>query len=62
MPQGQRNETKNRRNIVTNSIKTSKMVHIKKKKKKTLKKNLLREYLLAFLLESMDPGCLLKEP
>ena len=38
MPQGQRNETKNRRNIVTNSIKTLKMVHIKKKKKKnTLK-------------------------
>ena len=37
MPQGQRNETKNRRNIVTNSIKTLKMVHIKKKKN-TLKK------------------------
>ena len=37
MPHGQKTKTKNRNNIVTNSIKTLKMVHIKKKKK-TLKK------------------------
>ena len=37
MPCGQKAKTENRNNIVTNSIKTLKIVHIKKKKK--LKKN-----------------------
>ena len=31
MPGGQKNKTENRNSIVTNSIKTFKMVHIKKK-------------------------------
>ena len=31
MPRGQKNKTENRNSIVTNSIKTFKMVHIKKK-------------------------------
>ena len=34
MPPGQKTKTYNRSNIVTNSIKTSEMVHIKEKKKK----------------------------
>ena len=38
MPQDQKTETKNRSNIVTNSIKTFKTVHIKKKKKNGEKK------------------------
>ena len=33
MPCGQKAKTENRNNIVTNSIKTLKIVHIKKKKK-----------------------------
>ena len=38
-PQGKKTKTlKKRRNTVTNSIKTFKMVHIQKKKKKILKK------------------------
>ena len=35
-----RNQNINRNNIVTNSIKTLKMVHIKKKKKKTTKRKI----------------------
>ena len=33
MPPGQKTKTENRNNIVTNSVKTFKIVHIKKKKK-----------------------------
>ena len=36
MPQGQKTKTENRNNIVTNSIKTLKMVHIKEQSKITL--------------------------
>ena len=45
MPQGQKPKTYNRSNIVTNSIKTFKMVHIKKKKifKKMKEKYFLRQ-------------------
>ena len=38
MPRGQKNNIKNRSNIVTSSVKTLKMVHIKKKKSKKKKK------------------------
>ena len=39
MPHGQRTKTENRNHIVTNSIKTLKVVHIKiKKKKKSIDK------------------------
>ena len=38
MPRGQKTKTYNRSNIITNPIKTLKMVHIKKKKKKGFKK------------------------
>ena len=37
MPRSQKTKTSNRSNTVTNSIKTLKMVHIQKKKKKNLK-------------------------
>ena len=43
MPCGQKTKTENRNNIVTNSIKTLKMVHIQKKK--ILKKNTIICYL-----------------
>jgi len=36
MPRDQRAKIQNRSSVVTNSMKISKMVHIKKKKKKTL--------------------------
>ena len=37
MPRGQKTKTYNRSNIITNPIKTLKMVHIQKKKKKALR-------------------------
>ena len=40
MPWGQKTKTENRSNIVTNSIKTLKMVQIKKKKNFFLKKDM----------------------
>ena len=45
MPQDQKARRRNRSNIVTNSIKTLKMAHIKKKKKKNLKKEIFSEIL-----------------
>ena len=42
VPLGQEIETENRSNIVTNSIKTLKMIHIKKKNLKKKKKRKLR--------------------
>ena len=48
MPQSQKPKTSNRSNIVTNSIKTLKMVHIKKKNNKT-----------NFKKEKKEPQCLL---
>ena len=40
MPSGQNTKTENRSNVITNSIKTVKMVHIKKK---SLKNNLKKK-------------------
>ena len=55
MPCGQKTKTKNRSNIVTHSIKTLKMVHIKKTKKNLKKKLRMRDKFLV-LLEHISPG------
>ena len=54
---GPKTKTKNRNNIVTNSMKTFKMVHIKKKKKKHLSWGLqIQSALVCFLLSDGPSG------
>ena len=53
MPRGQKNKTENRSNIVTNSIKTLKMIHIFKK---ILKEKKSICYVSICMENSMDRG------